>query len=391
MGMDAKKLKIGIVGAGIGGLTAAIALQKKGFTVVVHEQARQLKEVGAGLTITSNAAKVFDALGLGKELDALDPPTPHMGALDYKTGERLAYDLRDIPKEFAQNGQVTRQVHRADLHDLLAHTFKNACDNLHMDHELAQIQQGEDGVKLSFTNGQTEGCDIVIGCDGLKSVVRDNLFETSPAEFTGFVAWRGLVNRARVPDISLDPHFCTYSSEDKLFARYPVRQGSLVNYVAIARKPEFTSESWKEKASVSEVLNEFGDWANDVVNIISATPKDECMRWALYTRAPLDSFINERVCLLGDAAHPTSPFYGMGAAMAIEDACILARCFDASDEWKTAFARYQAARLERCHIMQQISAARADMYMNPNPDQRAQLPSAGLGNLMQYDPVTAPI
>lgn len=386
-----KDLKIGIVGAGIGGLTAAIALQRRGFRVVVYEQAAELGEVGAGLTISANAARVFDALGLGAKLDALDEPTPHMGARDYQTSARLAYDLRDIPKERAEEGQVTRQVHRADLHDMLAVTFEKDGDALRLDHGLTDINQNGDGVTLSFANGDSDKCDIVIGCDGLKSIVRESLFETSPAEFTGYVAWRGLVDRALVSDISLDPHFATFSSEDKLFARYPVRHGSLVNYVAIARQPDFTSESWKEKADVAEVLAEFSDWSDDVKKLISATPTEQCMRWALYTRAPLNSFINERVCLLGDAAHPTSPFYGMGAAMAIEDACILGRCFKAAENWQSAFARYQKARLERCHIMQRISLARADAYMNPDPELRAQSPSAGLGNFMQYDPVTTPI
>ena len=133
-------------------------------------------------------------------------------------------------------------------------------------------------------------------------------------------------------------------------------------------------------------------WHEDVVRIIRATPKDKCMRWALYSREPLDKWIAGRVCLLGDAAHPMSPFFGMGAAMAIEDALILARCFEAEQaSWTSALERYQSARLPRGNHMQQISLARAESYMNNDPSQRAMNPSSGLGNAMDYDPRTAKI
>jgi len=161
--------------------------------------------------------------------------------------------------------------------------------------------------------------------------------------------------------------------------------------VAIARNPDFHSESWKASAKVSEVEAKFKGWASDVGRIIRATPPEQCMRWALYTRRPLDQWIKGRVCLLGDAAHPMTPFYGMGAAMAIEDGLVLARCFEDADDWKSALGRYQIARLDRCNKMQRISLDRAEAYMNPSEDKRALSPSAGLGNFMQYDPITVAI
>ena len=383
-------LKIGIVGAGIGGLTAAIALQQRGMQVVIYEQSEKLAEVGAGLTISKNAARVFEALGLGSQLAALDSPCPHMGVIDHLSGDILMYDPRDQEETLSTNVIASRQVHRADLHKLLAESLISEGSCLRLDHRLQKITQDTSQVKLSFTNGNIDYCDIVIGADGLKSAVRELLYSSEPANFTGFVAWRGLVDRSLVKDISLDPHFATYSSSDKLFVRYPVRNGALLNYVAIARKDDFLSESWAEPAEVSEVAAQFSDWHKDVSDIILATPSDKCMRWALFTRAPLNNWIKGRVCLLGDAAHPMTPFFGMGAAMAIEDSLILARCLEAEkDNWQHAFERYQRARLTRANHIQHISLQRAESYMHNDPAKRAMGPSSGLGNTMDYDPRTA--
>ena len=385
-------LSIGIVGGGIGGLTAAIALKRCGFEAIVFEQAEELGEVGAGLTISKNAARVFDELGLGSELAALDNPCPHLGSMHHESGEVLGYESRDPRELNHSNVIVSRQVHRADLYDLLVKRVSSDGGLIRLGHKLRDISQNADQVELSFVSGQAEYCDIVIGADGLRSVVRDRLFCADPAIFTGFVAWRGLVERRSVEDIPLDPHFGTYSSSDKLFVRYPVRHGSLINYVAIARRSDFLCESWSAPADVSQVAAEFDGWHEDVVGIIQATPKDRCMRWALYSREPLDKWITGRVCLLGDAAHPISPFFGMGAAMAIEDALILARCFEAEKKnWACALERYQSARLPRANYMQRISLERAESYMNNDPRQRAMNPSSGLGNAIDYDPRTVEI
>jgi len=251
---------------------------------------------------------------------------------------------------------------------LLATSLITADSCLKFDRRLQDITQDTSQVKLSFTNGKIDHCDIVIGADGLKSAARELLYSSEPANFTGFVAWRGLVDRSLVKDISLDPHFATYSSSDKLFVRYPIRNGDLLNYVAIARKDNFLSESWTEPAEVSEVAAQFSDWHKDVSDIIMATPSDKYMRWALFTRAPLNAWIKGRVCLLGDAAHPMTPFFGIGAAMAIEDSLILARCLEAEkDNWQNAFERSQRARLTRTNHIQHISLQRAESYMHNDP------------------------
>lgn len=387
-----QNLKIGIVGAGLGGMTAAIALQQRGVDVTVHEQSSGLGEIGAGITVGPNANKVLNALGLEDEMEELAGPSPHAGVLDYKTGERLTYIVRGRESFMQEYGAVSRLVHRADFHAVLQRAFKSSADNLKLGHELSDITQDDDGVTLQFTNGQTARYDVVVACDGLKSIARDKLFPTEPPEFTGIVAWRGLVERSKVPNVSLDPHFATYPAENKMFARYPVRGGELINYVANARKAAFDTESWKATADISEVLDEFEDWHEDVVSIMKATPAGTCLRWALHSRKPLDSWLKGRVALLGDAAHPMTPFHGMGAGMAIEDAAILARCFEAcSDDWQNAFQRYERARIGRANAYHVASAERGETYMSSDANERKKEPNAGMEGQAAYDAMTAEI
>ena len=174
-----KKLRIGIVGAGIGGLTAAIALQQRGLSVVVHEQAAVLGEVGAGITVGPNANRVLAALGLEAELAALADPSPHVGTLDHKTGERLAYSLRGRDEYLKLYGAVSRLMHRADLHAVLERAFNPAGSALQLGQQLKSVQQDDDGVTLQFANGTTDRCDVLVACDGLKSIVRDLALELS--------------------------------------------------------------------------------------------------------------------------------------------------------------------------------------------------------------------
>lgn len=381
-----KGLKIGLIGGGIGGITAAIALQKYGLTPIVYEQAAKLGEVGAGITIGPNANHVLNGLGLESKLEALASASPNVGTLHYKTGERLSYVSRGKQEYLKRYGAVSRLMHRADVYSLLLDTYKSNSENLKLSHELTTIKQNSETVTLKFSNGITDQCDVVIACDGIKSGVRDRIFVTEPPKFTGFVAWRGLVDRNLAPQVTLDPHFAAFPAENKLFGRYPVRHNTLINYVAVARKPSLSSESWSQRAEVSEVLSEFEDWYEDVVNIIRATPKDKCLRWALHSRQPMKSWVNGRISLLGDAAHPMTPFYGMGAGMAIEDALILARCFnEVGNDWEAGLNRYETARLSRANKMHIDSLERGEAFMSPDPKKRGQAPSAGLDDQLLYN------
>ena len=197
------KLKIGLVGAGLGGMTAAVALQQRGINVVVYEQSPELGEIGAGITVGPNANRVITGLGLEDEFEALASATPHAGILHYETGERLNYIPRGHDAYMKDHGAVSRLMHRADVHAALERAFNADEDSLKLKYKLTDISQDDDGVTLKFANGETDRVDVAIACDGLKSIIRDKLFPTEPPLFTGYMAWRGLVDRSRVPNEAL--------------------------------------------------------------------------------------------------------------------------------------------------------------------------------------------
>ena len=390
MGQD---IKIGIVGAGLGGMTAAVALQQRGFDVTVYEQSPVLGEIGAGITVGPNMTLVLQGLGLEEAAESFASGSTTFGTLHYKTGERILFTERSLEKALKTQGALTRHMHRADLHKVLEDGFDKTGNALRLDHALVHIDQDDDGVTLQFTNGATDRRDVVIACDGLKSVVRDKLFPTEPPTYTGFMTWRGLVEAADVPGIDFVPHFAGYPSEGRMFARYPLRHGRQINWVANAYRPEgIGEESWNDWTDVEEVLEHLGDYNADVLRIIKACPDGRCLRWALHSRQPLDSWIAGRVTLLGDAAHPMTPFYGMGAGMAFEDGAVLARCFEAEgDNWQAAFARYEKARLARANMFHVKSLERGKVYMSADPADRAKAPTAGMEREFVYNAMTAEI
>jgi len=394
-----QEISIGIVGAGLGGMTAAVALQQRGFrNVTVFEQAPLLGEIGAGITVGPNITKILKGLGLESAVESFAGGTTTFGTNHYQTGERILFTERSLEEALEKQGALTRHLHRADLHKVLENAFNKEGDSLKLDHTLEHIEQDvggqeDGGVTLRFTNGVTETCDVVIACDGLKSVVRDSLFDTQPPTFTGFLTWRGLVDADDVPGLDVVPHFAGYPSEGRMFARYPLRHGRQINWVANAYRPKATGEeSWNDWTDVSEVLEHLGDYHSEVRRIINASPDGRCLRWALHSRQPLDSWTAGRVVLLGDAAHPMTPFYGMGAGMAFEDAAVLARCFEADNgNWHAAFARYEKARVARANKFHVKSLERGKTYMSADPADRAKQPSAGMAKEFVYNALTVEI
>ena len=383
---------IAVIGAGIGGVATAAALKQAGLTTHVYEQAPELGEVGAGLTITPNATRALDGLGVGSAMAALADATPHVGALDAYTGERVDYTPRGEQVYLEKYGAVTRHVHRADVHSILLEAWDPGEGTLHPGYALKSAAQSATGIELEFTNGESRRCDILIGADGIKSAVRDALFPTEPPQFTGYVAWRGLVKQADAPDVKFDPHFASYAADGKMFGRYPVRHGALINYVAMAKRATAGEESWTERDDVAQVLSEFSGWHKDVTDIIAATPADGCFRWSLHTRRALSSWVNGRATLLGDAAHPMTPFLGMGAAMAIEDAAVLGRCFGKyAPDWDRVLTAYETARLARGNGIHADSIERGKVLFGANANTEQRSPGFGLDEIYRYDAYAVPI
>lgn len=338
-----------IIGAGIGGLTATLALQRAGFKAKIYEAATDLGEVGAGLTITPNATIALESLGLGERLEEL-ADIPDGGTIrHYRTGEVLVRRQRR-DSSLKVYGANYYQIHRADLHTILAEAvFGNDPDCVRLDHPFESLSPTEHGIRARFGNGVEAAGEVLIGCDGLRSAVRASLFDETPPRFTGQVAWRGLVPAERVPVEWMTPSSSIAVGPGRTFTRYYVRKRTLVNFAAVSRKGDWREEGWSIRSEISELLDEYEGWHESMVGIMAATPPDLLYKWALFDRDPLMQWTRGRATLLGDAAHPMLPFLGQGAAMAIEDAVVLGRCFMHASRAGEALQRYESVRKPRAN------------------------------------------
>jgi salicylate hydroxylase len=250
-------------------------------------------------------------------------------------------------------------------------------------------------VELAFGSGLQVVADAVIGADGSRSNVRRHLFGDLDPQYTGYIAWRGLVPMDKVPASILDPPSGLFIGPGHLVNRYPVRNWQLLNFVAFAERSAWTEEGWSIRSEISELLEEFRDWHPDVLAFMAATPPDMLFKWGLFDREPLAKWSSGHVTLLGDAAHPVLPFLGHGAVLAIEDGVVIARAFAESASVLEAFERYEQARgprasfivLESRKAVRQFHAKQPETYGARTNNRAAD---EGLG-LFGYNPVTVPV
>ena len=381
-----------IIGAGLGGLTCALALARTGRKVVVYEQAPQLGEVGAGITLSPNASRIMIALGLEAGMRRLGVVPPRQLTQNLQTGKVLIERERGDSVE-AQYGAPYIHLHRADLHALLADALEAAQPGaVRLGHQLAAISSAAHEAVLQFTNGTAVTASVAVGADGVKSLTRDLLFTTQPPQFTGQVAWRGVLPRAALPAEvqGLPPGI--WIGEKRLFMRYPMRDWTLINYAAFVNLEGWRQVGWTIQSTNAELLSHFSDAEPHLKAMIEATPPDLLFKWALHAREPLDTWIAGSVTLLGDAAHGMLPFMGQGAATAMEDGMVLARCL-AEFPKAEALHRYEAARCERTTMVQTQSRLLGLQFQGEDPESFGKGPILNedtLG-LFAYDAVNCPI
>jgi salicylate hydroxylase len=336
---------IAIVGGGIGGLAAALALLRRGIDVTVYEQAEELREIGAGIQISANGTRVLHALGLERALaDVQSVPTGKEIRL-WNSGETWKlFDLGAASVERYGFPYIT--IHRNDLHQVLAAGVRRAkADAILLGHKCIGLEQDADGVTLSFANGGSVQAPLVIGGDGIHSVVRQSLFGADAPEFTGIITWRGVVSMRRLPPSISRAVGTNWVGPGAHVVHYPMRGGALLNFVGLVERSDWTIEAWDARGTQEELRRDFRGWHHDVQAMIDLIEAPYI--FALKGRPPMPAWSRGRVTLIGDACHPMLPMLAQGAVMALEDAVVLARCLAAYPDQAMAFARYEAARRER--------------------------------------------
>jgi len=363
-------LRIAVIGAGLGGLTAAVALRRAGFDVHVYEQAPELTEVGGGINMGPNAARVLYRLGLGPALDreAVRPLSTHQRRWqDGRTLQRAPLN----PRCEELYGAPHLTVHRADLLAIIASGF--VADRIHLGHRLAGLSDKGDRVEAWFENGARVAADVVVGADGINSTVRAALFGEEAPRFAGCVAYRGLVPAGRIADLGLELGSQSWVGPGGHLVHYFVSRGRLLNFVGWTEHDTWNREDWTDRATIARALAAFAGWHPQIGRIIGAA--DTCFIWALFDREPLPRWSVGRITLLGDACHPMYPFMGQGAAQAIEDGATLAACLVASGggEPTGALARYETLRRARVTRLQEMSRANKTRFHLPDgPAQEAR-------------------
>jgi salicylate hydroxylase len=361
---------IAVVGGGIGGLAAAAFLRRAGLAATVYEQAPALGEVGAGLVVAPNAARLLRRLPAAAGLER--------AGVALETG----WEFRrwaDGSVLFAQHlgtacvgryGEHTWTMHRADLLQVLHSALPP--EAIETGRRCTGATQDADGVTLTFSSGPAVRTEVLVAADGIHSVLREQVTTASPPRESGLCAWRSLVPAGAAPPLARRPVQTLWLGHRHHLVHYPVRGGELVNVVAFSPATPEAAESWSATGRVEDFAAEFAGWDPRVGQLIAAA--GHVGRWSVLDRAPLPRWMNGRIALLGDAAHPMLPFFAQGAGQAIEDAAALAACL-VTGSWDppAALARYEQVRLARASRVQEASRGRlAHHHLPDGPRQQAR-------------------
>jgi 2-polyprenyl-6-methoxyphenol hydroxylase-like FAD-dependent oxidoreductase len=373
-------LSIAIVGAGIGGLAAASLLKRARHEVHVYEQAPRFARVGAGIQMAPNAVKVLRGLGLEERVRRIAFQSEVALSREWDTGE-ITSELKLGREVEERYGAPYLFLHRADLHAALESVVSP--EIVHLGMKLVGLEQDHDRVTLAFSDGSRVRADMVIGADGVHSLVRETLLGAEQPRFTGRVAYRTTFDAARLGSRRITPVRTKWWGPDRHMVVYYVT-AALDELYFVTSVPEsaewMTPESWSAKGDLEELRAAYAGFHPEVQAVLEACP--EVYKWALLDRDPLPRWSEGRVVLLGDACHPMTPYMAQGAASALEDAAVLMRCLEAVDRdgLQHAFATYEATRKPRASAIQTGSSQNTWLRGDTDP-----------GWVYGYDAWTAPL
>lgn len=355
--MDLSTLDITVIGGGIGGLTCALALRRRGASVTVLEQAQQITEVGAGIQVSPNGLRVIEALGLGGDLACRCVQGQAVSLRNGSTGAEVArLDLSRLPQD-----QRYFFVHRADLVDLLSASARAAGVQVRLLQRVDTLVPGN-RPRIVLATGDCRETDLVIGADGIHSAVRPVLNAAQRPFFTGQVAWRCIV-----PNITgHPPHARVHMGPGRHIVTYPLRDGTLLNVVAVEERAQWAAESWSQKDDADNLRKAFAGFDAEVHQILSQANAPGV--WGLFRHPVAARWHGPSVALLGDAAHPTLPFLAQGANMAMEDAWVLADALAQAPDKEVGLAAYQQRRKARVtRVIDAASKNARNYHLSPGP------------------------
>jgi salicylate hydroxylase len=354
-----RPLTVAIAGAGLGGLFVATALAQRGMAVTVVERAEALGELGAGIQISPNGARLLRRIGALHDVErcAFQPEAAEIR--DGRSGATLLHLPLGAPAE-ARWGAPYLQVHRADLLEALEKAARAAGVAIRLGAAVAGVETDESSAALRLEDGETVEADVALGADGVRSAVREALFGPERPRFTGQIAWRTVVPSEALPKGLVNPTATVWSGPGRHLVTYFLRRGSLVNVVAVQERPEWRAEDWRQEGDADEMRAAFAGWAPGATHVLAAA--ESCLLWGLFDRPAMPEWGRGRVALLGDSCHPMLPFMAQGAVQAFEDGAALARSLGGGEPVADALRRYAAARRGRATRVQEQARANGRLF-----------------------------
>lgn len=357
--MNISGLKFGVIGGGIGGLAAAVALRQRGAQVTVFEQAAELAEVGAGLQISANGMVVLRALGVAGDTPVAGLQSHGTELRDYRAGRLIS----QIPPPAAG---PTYYYHRADLLRLLHKAAIRDGVELRLGAEVAEMRKHPSEAEIVLTDGARICVDCAIAADGGRSAIRPLLNGVEAPEFTHQVAWRATIPWQRRDDF---PRAVLTMGPGRHVVTYPLRDHALMNIVAVEERSDWHEEGWRRRGDPEDLLRRFADFGGVVGGILNQVQEPHL--WALFLRPVAATWQNGRMALLGDAAHPTLPFMAQGACLALEDTWALIRSLEEQSGLSQALVEYEAGRRPRAEKVVAAAGSNARNFHLQGPKRLA--------------------